>query len=176
MSVWTAMGFDDLGIAPSLLSVLETLGIETPTPVQREAIPVALAHRDLVAVAQTGTGKTLAYALPALMRLSDGPVGRNLMLVLTPTRELAQQVHGVFDVLGRPLGIRSTAIYGGVGYEAQATALKRGVSIVVATPGRLLDHMRQGRAHFGDLMILVLDEADRMLDMGFLPDIRSIIQ
>ena len=170
------MGFDDLKIVPSLLRVLETLGIETPTPVQREAIPVALAQRDLVAVAQTGTGKTLAFALPALMRLSDGPLGRNLMLVLTPTRELAQQVHGVIDVLGRPLGIRSTVIYGGIGYEAQVTALKRGVSIVVATPGRLLDHMRRGRARFSNLMILVLDEADRMLDMGFLPDIRSIIQ
>ena len=170
------MQFNDLGIDPSLLRVLETLGIETPTPVQREAIPVALAGRDLVAVAQTGTGKTLAYALPALMRLSGGPLGRNLMLVLAPTRELAQQVHGVFEEFGRPLGIRSAAVYGGVGYESQVAALKRGVSVVVATPGRLLDHMRRGQARFNELMILVLDEADRMLDMGFLPDIRSIIR
>ncbi|HPX41362.1 MAG TPA: DEAD/DEAH box helicase, partial [Candidatus Hydrogenedentes bacterium] len=150
------MQFNDLGIDPSLLRVLETLGIETPTPVQREAIPVALAGRDLVAVAQTGTGKTLAYALPALMRLSGGPLGRNLMLVLAPTRELAQQVHGVFEEFGRPLGIRSAAVYGGVGYESQVAALKRGVSVVVATPGRLLDHMRRGQARFNELMILVL--------------------
>lgn len=170
------MQFEDFELDPSLLSVLDTQGIHTPTPIQHELIPAALGGGDIVAVAQTGTGKTLGYALPALMRLSRGPLQRNTMLVLAPTRELAQQVHGVLAEVGKPLGIRCVAVYGGVGFGPQIDALKKGVAVVVATPGRLLDHMRRGNVRFNDLIILVLDEADRMLDMGFLPDIRSILR
>lgn len=170
------MQFDDLDLEPRLLRVLETQGIREPTSVQRETIPVALAGRDVVAVAQTGTGKTLAYALPALMRLVEGPTTRNMMLVLTPTRELAQQVHEVIVAVGQPLGVRSAAVYGGMGYGPQIDALKKGVAVVVATPGRLLDHMGRNNVRFDDLLILVVDEADRMLDMGFLPDIRKILR
>ncbi len=170
------MHFEDFELDPRLLRVLDTKGIETPTMIQREAIPALFEGRDMVAVAQTGTGKTLAYALPALMRLAEGRVQRNMMLVLAPTRELAQQVHGVIAELGKAVGIRCAAVYGGTGFGPQIDALKKGVGIVVATPGRLLDHMRRGNARFDDLMILVLDEADRMLDMGFLPDIKSIIR
>ncbi|HOC69582.1 MAG TPA: DEAD/DEAH box helicase [Candidatus Hydrogenedentes bacterium] len=147
-----------------------------PTPVQSKAIPPALEGRDIVAVAQTGTGKTLAFGLPALTRLSGAGRGRNRMLVLTPTRELAIQVHNVLQAFGKHMNLTSVAVYGGVGIEPQAQALRKGVDIVVACPGRLLDHINRGNARFNDLSILVLDEADRMLDMGFLPDIKRILK
>ncbi|MBN2310344.1 MAG: DEAD/DEAH box helicase, partial [Candidatus Hydrogenedentes bacterium] len=155
---------------------MHTQRIETPTPVQEQVIPVALSGRDLVAVAQTGTGKTLAFGLPCLTRLAAGPLTRNMMLVLEPTRELALQVQSVLADLGKALGIRSVCLYGGVGLGPQATALDKGCPVIVATPGRLLDHMGRGNVRFNDLTTLVFDEADRMLDMGFLPDIQRILR
>ena len=169
------MSFEDLSIDPRCLRILKAQGITEPTPVQAQAIPVALEGRDVVAVAQTGTGKTLAFGLPALTRLAADKQGRNRMLVLTPTRELAQQVHEVLESLGKKLKLRTVCVYGGVGLEPQTKALRRGSAIIVATPGRLLDHMSRGHVRFDNLSILVLDEADRMLDMGFLPDIKRIV-
>jgi ATP-dependent RNA helicase RhlE len=169
------MSFENLGIHPRLLTAISKQHITAPTPVQAGAIPPALEGRDVLGIAQTGTGKTLAFGLAALTRLAETPRGRNRMLVITPTRELAVQVHGVLNTLAGPLGLRSTCVYGGVGMGAQETALRHGCDIVVATPGRLLDHMGRGYVRFGELSVLVLDEADRMLDMGFLPDIRRIL-
>lgn len=169
------MSFETLSIDPSCLKTLKSQRITEPTPVQARAIPIALEGRDLAAIAQTGTGKTLAFALPSLTRLAQAPAGRNSMLVLTPTRELAVQVRSVIEPLAQKLGLRTACIYGGVGFGPQADALRRGCNIIVATPGRLLDHMSRGGVNFRDLRILVLDEADRMLDMGFLPDVRRIL-
>ena len=170
-----SMQFDEFGIDPRCLRVLKAQGITEPTPVQAQAIPLAIEGRDVVAVAQTGTGKTLAFALPAMTRLAAEPSTRNGMLVLTPTRELAIQVHSVIEAFGKALGLRTVCVYGGVGFEPQTQALRRGSAVVVATPGRLLDHMGRGNARFDNLSILVLDEADRMLDMGFLPDVKRIV-
>ncbi len=172
------MTFDELQITPRFLQLLKAQEITEPTPIQAAAVPPALEGRDLVAIAQTGTGKTLAFALPALTRLADLPnrAPRNAMLVLTPTRELAHQVHSVVDPLAKAAGLRTACIYGGVGMDRQTQTLRRGCSIVVATPGRLLDHMERGNVRFDQLSILVLDEADRMLDMGFMPDIRRILR
>jgi len=163
------------GLDQRCLSVLDTMGIEKPTPVQATAIPIALTGRDLVATAQTGTGKTLAFTLPSLTRLAQEKKERNRMLVLLPTRELCIQVEQVVKTMGKALRLRTALIYGGVGYNTQREQLKRGSDIIVATPGRLLDHMGQGAVRFNSLEILVFDEADRMLDMGFLPDIRRIL-
>ena len=170
------MSFDAFDLDPRCLRVLHEADITTPTPIQDQAIPVALTGRDIIGVAQTGTGKTLAFTLPSLTRLAQVKPRRNMMLVLVPTRELAVQVEKVVEDIGRPLQIRSVAIYGGVNLDRQATELRRGRAVVVATPGRLLDHMGRGNLRFDDLSILVLDEADRMLDMGFLPDIRKILR
>ena len=172
----TLMSFQDFAINQKCLKTLKAHGITIPTPVQEQAIPVALEGRDVLAIAQTGTGKTLAFALPSLTRLAalqQRP--RNGMLVLTPTRELALQVHDVMEPLATALGLNCIAVYGGTSMGKQAEALRKGRTVVVATPGRLLDHMQRGNAKFDDLSILVLDEADRMLDMGFLPDIRRIL-
>ncbi len=169
------MPFDDFEIDPRCLRVLQSQGIEIPTPVQEQAIPIALTGRDVVATAQTGTGKTLAFTLPALTTLAAGPLKHNMMLVLAPTRELAVQTHSVIEEMGKALGINSVCIYGGVNMDPQVRALRQGRSVIVATPGRLLDHMGRGNIRFEDLLMLVLDEADRMLDMGFLPDIRRIL-
>ncbi len=169
------MSFDTMGIHPKFLQALKRQNITEPTPVQAAAIPRALEDRDVVGIAQTGTGKTLAFGLPALMRLAEAPRGRNRMLVLTPTRELAQQVHDVLRPLGKQLGLFTTCIYGGAGMGAQEQALRRGCDIIVATPGRLLDHIGRGNIRFDALSVLVMDEADRMLDMGFMPDIRRIL-
>jgi ATP-dependent RNA helicase RhlE len=169
------MTFDDFEIDPRCLSVLHAQSIETPTPVQEQTIPVALTGKDVIGVAQTGTGKTLAFTLPSLTRLAQGAMQKNMMLVLAPTRELCQQVENVVADVGRPLKIKSVAIYGGVGMQPQIDKLKKGRQVIVATPGRLLDHMGRGNVRFEDLEILVMDEADRMLDMGFLPDIKRIL-
>ena len=158
------------------MSVLQAMKIKTPSPVQEQAIPVALSGRDLVVTAQTGTGKTLAFSLPSLTRLAGKKAGPNRMLVLAPTRELCVQVEMVIQDLCRSLKFHSVAVYGGVGMHAQTEKLKRGCEVVVATPGRLLDHLSRGTVKFDALEILVLDEADRMLDMGFLPDIQRIIK
>ncbi|GMV98891.1 MAG: DEAD/DEAH box family ATP-dependent RNA helicase [Candidatus Hydrogenedentota bacterium] len=171
------MSFSDLSIDDRCLRVLNAKGITNPTPVQAETIPAALDGRDVVSIAQTGTGKTLAFSLPALTKLAqEGGKGRNRMLVLTPTRELAQQVCDVLEPLGKAVGLRTCCIYGGVGMQPQTYALRRGCAIIVATPGRLLDHMERGNIRWDDLTVLVLDEADRMLDMGFMPDIQRILK
>jgi ATP-dependent RNA helicase RhlE len=173
------LSFSALGLAPELLRAVSAQGYTDPTPVQREAIPVVLSGRDLLAGAQTGTGKTAAFVLPILQRLAASEPRTNgrphiRALILAPTRELAIQVEESVRVYGANRR-RSTAIYGGVGFPGQAAALRRGVEIVVATPGRLLDHARQGTIDLRNVEILVLDEADRMLDMGFIRDIRSIL-
>jgi ATP-dependent RNA helicase RhlE len=173
------MSFSTLGLAPGLLRAVSAQGYTEPTPVQREAIPFVLAGRDLLAGAQTGTGKTAAFVLPMLQLLAstpprDGGRPRIRALILVPTRELAIQVEESVRVYGSN-SRRSTTIYGGVGFPGQLRALRNGPEIVVATPGRLLDHSRQRTIDLGAVEILVLDEADRMLDMGFIRDIRSII-
>ncbi len=173
------MSFSTLGLAPGLLRAVSAQGYTEPTPVQREAIPFVLAGRDLLAGAQTGTGKTAAFVLPMLQLLAstpprDGGRPRIRALILVPTRELAIQVEESVRVYGSN-SRRSTTIYGGVGFPGQLRALRNGPEIVVATPGRLLDHSRQRTIDLSAVEILVLDEADRMLDMGFIRDIRSII-
>src|SRR6266516_2087756 len=170
------MPFTSLGLAPELLRAVAEEGYEQPTPIQLEAIPLALAGRDLIGSAQTGTGKTAAFMLPILQRLSANGTKHVLRaLVLVPTRELAEQVLQSARAYGRHLEVSPVAVYGGVGMEPQTRALKHGVDIVVATPGRLLDHMERGHTDFSHLEVLVLDEADRMLDMGFAPDVRRIL-
>ncbi len=187
-----APSFDRLGLAPDLLRTVAAQGYTEPTPVQAQSIPIVLAGRDLLSSAQTGTGKTAAFVLPILQllhasRVAPRPVspGRGLprgatgqpirCLVLTPTRELALQVEESVRTYGAGRPIRSTTIYGGVGFQPQVNALRGGPEIVVATPGRLLDHAGQGTIDLGSVEILVLDEADRMLDMGFIRDIRKIL-
>ncbi|MEX1826546.1 DEAD/DEAH box helicase [Luteibacter sp. CQ10] len=173
------MSFDSLGLAPALLRALSEAGYEKPTPIQAAAIPEVLAGHDLMAAAQTGTGKTAAFALPLLHRLASTPLreGRRPIsaLILTPTRELAAQVQENLRDYGKHLRISSTVIFGGVGMGNQLHALRRGVDIVVATPGRLIDHMQQRSVDLSKVDVLVLDEADRMLDMGFLPALKRIL-
>ncbi len=170
------MPFTDFGLDPRLLKVLTSQKIKEPTPVQAQAIPFVLEGRDVVAIAQTGTGKTLAFALPAIHRLIQSGGGKNRILVLVPTRELCVQVEQVAEMLGRASDLTSVAVYGGMGMDKQAKALRKGSAIIVATPGRLLDHMGRKNVRFEELDVLVLDEADRMLDMGFLPDLQRIVR
>jgi ATP-dependent RNA helicase RhlE len=173
------MSFDSLGLKPELVRALSDLGYESPTAIQSQSIPLALGGRDLLAGAQTGTGKTAAFALPLLQRLSQGEAKRGprppRALILTPTRELALQVHESIRDYGKHVKLFATAIFGGAGMHPQVEALRRGVDIVVATPGRLIDHMEQRTVDLSKIEILVLDEADRMLDMGFLPAMRRIL-
>jgi len=171
------MSFEQLGIQAELLDAVAAEGYTSPTPIQARAIPVILEGRDVLGGAQTGTGKTAAFALPILQLLNKGGKGRlPRALILTPTRELAAQVEESVRTYGRNLPLRSTVIYGGVGINPQIEALRRGVDILVATPGRLLDHAGQGTLNLSKVEILVLDEADRMLDMGFINDIRKIFK
>ncbi len=167
--------FESLGLEPTLLKAVAALGYEVPTPIQREGIPPILAGRDVLGTAQTGSGKTAAFLLPILQRLHHQSGGHTRVLVLTPTRELAAQIEDALHALGKGGRVRGKAVYGGVGMEPQTHALRAGVDVVVATPGRLLDHMERRNADFRGLQVLVLDEADRMLDMGFLPDVRRIV-
>ena len=172
------MSFSQLGLSAEILRAIADQGYDTPTPIQAQAIPVVLAGRDLMAAAQTGTGKTAGFTLPILQLLSTRAAtskAKPRVLVLTPTRELAAQVEESVRTYGRHLPLKSLAIFGGVGLVPQIRALKAGVDILVATPGRLLDHLNQKNADLSGVEILVLDEADRMLDMGFIPDIRKII-
>jgi len=170
------MPFTSLGLVPELVRAVAEEGYERPTPIQQEAIPLALAGRDLIGSAQTGTGKTAAFILPILQRLARGGTARTLRaLILVPTRELAEQVLQSARAYGRHMDLTAAAVYGGVGMEPQTRALKHGADIVVATPGRLLDHMERGHVDYSRLEVLVLDEADRMLDMGFAPDVRRIL-
>lgn len=167
--------FDEFTLHPTLRQGVKEMGYRVPTPVQRRTIPHAVLGRDVIATAQTGTGKTAAFLLPILERLLPGPRGRVFALILTPTRELALQAERFLHTLGRHTRLRGVAVYGGVGMGAQEQGLRGGAEIIVATPGRLLDHMERGYVDFRNVQILVLDEADRMLDMGFLPDVRRII-
>lgn len=168
------MSFQDFGLSSEVVHGVQSMGFVDPTPIQLRAFPVILAGRDLVGTAQTGTGKTAAFALPILTML--GRHGKFRCLVLEPTRELAAQVETAFRDYGRFTDLRATVVHGGVGYGKQRKDLKEGVDVLIATPGRLLDHLEQGTMHFRDVNILVLDEVDRMLDMGFLPDVRRIVQ
>ena len=174
------MSFESLGLAPFLLRALAEQGYETPTPIQQQAIPLVLAGHDLLAGAQTGTGKTAAFGLPLLQHLGTSPQAVNgprrpRALVLAPTRELATQVHDSLRDYSKYLRIPSAVIYGGVGMGNQLDALRRGVDLVIACPGRLIDHMERRSIDLSGIEVLILDEADRMLDMGFLPSIKRIL-
>ena len=170
------MTFSRFNLSPRLTAGVRELGYEEPTPIQQLSIPPIMAGRDVMGLAQTGTGKTAAFALPILQRLEQGPRQRVRALIVAPTRELAEQINRTFADLGRQTALRSVAIYGGVGVGGQLQALRAGPEIVVACPGRLLDHIRQGTINLSLVEVLVLDEADRMFDMGFLPDVRRIIR
>ncbi len=170
------MNFDTLSLDPRINRGIAQAGYTTPTPIQEKAIPIALQGRDILGIAQTGTGKTAAFILPILHRLLDGPKKQVRALILAPTRELAQQIHGEAVILGKECGIKSVALYGGVSKKPQLEALRRGAAIVAACPGRLLDHIGEKAIDLSRVDVLVLDEADRMCDMGFLPDIRRILK
>jgi len=169
------MTFGELGLAPELLAAVQDAGYTEPTPIQRDAIPKVLQGRDIIGLAQTGTGKTAAFTLPILQRLIGGP-RRTRVLVLTPTRELAAQVEASFAKYAKHAAVSVIPVYGGVPIDPQERALRAGVDVVVATPGRLLDHLDRQNVSFDALEFLVLDEADRMLDMGFAPQINRIVQ
>jgi ATP-dependent RNA helicase RhlE len=172
--------FNSLGLIPELIQAVHDAGYTVPTPIQREAIPPALAGRDIIGLAQTGTGKTAGFTLPIIQRLLESGVAastahRVRALILTPTRELTVQVEASFRKYGKHTGIRIAPVYGGVALDPQQSKLRKGVDVVVATPGRLLDHMERQNVVFDDLEVLVLDEADRMLDMGFAPQLNRIV-
>lgn len=174
------MSFENLNLAEPIRRALKSEGYTQPTPIQKQAIPILLDHKDLLGCAQTGTGKTAAFAIPIIQSLLENPAdpsrSRQIKaLVLCPTRELAAQIGQSFNSFARFTPIRTAVIFGGVPQSAQETALIRGVDVLIATPGRLLDLMGQGYIHFGNLKWFVLDEADLMLDMGFIPDIKRII-
>ncbi len=169
------MTFAELGLPPELVQAVADKGYTSPTPIQAQAIPLLLQGRDLVGSAQTGTGKTAAFALPALARLGKHQPNGPRVLVLEPTRELAAQVDDQFRSYGKHGNFRVALVHGGVGYGPQLDALKSGVDVLVATPGRLLDHMEQRNVNFKNLEIVVLDEVDRMLDLGFIDDVTRIL-
>jgi ATP-dependent RNA helicase RhlE len=166
--------FADLGLTAPMLKALSDAGYKTPTPIQAQAVPLALKGRDLIGLAMTGTGKTAAFVIPIIERLLGGP-HRTRALILTPTRELCVQVEESFRKYGKHSGLGVIPVYGGVGYDPQVKALRGGVDVVVATPGRLLDHLEKQNVVLDEVEILVLDEADRMLDMGFAPQINRIV-
>ena len=170
------MSFETFNFHPSIMAGVRALGYVTPTPIQAQAIPPIMQGRDLIGLAQTGTGKTAAFVLPILQRLLPQPKGRVSALIISPTRELAEQTCEAINELGKETGLRSLAVYGGISIDQQKRKLRSGIEIVVACPGRLLDHLWQGTISLSDLQVLVIDEADRMFDMGFLPDIRSILK
>jgi ATP-dependent RNA helicase RhlE len=175
----TTVTFSEFDLHPSILKALSNKGYTNPTPIQEKAIPHLLKGKDLLGIAQTGTGKTAAFALPILNRLSKNKTKvktKNARtLILTPTRELASQIELNIKEYGKGLGLFSTVIFGGVGKQAQIKAMRRGVDVLIATPGRLLDLMNEGYIEYGQLEVFVLDEADRMLDMGFIKDIKKVI-
>ena len=170
------MKFETMNLNSTILSGIKSMGYETLTPIQEKTIPIALDNYDVLGLAQTGTGKTAAFLLPILQRLTMGSLGSVRSLILAPTRELAEQIHQTVIDLGSKSNIRSIALYGGVNKFPQVKALKRGVDIIVACPGRLIDHLRDGKINLSKVEILVLDEADTMCDMGFLPSIRRILR
>ncbi len=168
--------FDDFALNSRVAVGVKAAGYTKPTPIQQQAIPAVLAGRDLLGLAQTGTGKTAAFVLPMLHGLVDGPRGRIRALIVAPTRELAEQIHQEIRTLAQGTKLRSATVYGGVGMNPQAQALRGGADIIVACPGRLLDHLERGTGTLRDLELLVLDEADQMFDMGFLPAVRNIVK
>ncbi|MBI5055781.1 MAG: DEAD/DEAH box helicase [Nitrospirae bacterium] len=170
------MEFIDFNFHPNVAAGVKAAGYVTPTPIQAQAVPPVLKGSDVMGLAQTGTGKTAAFVLPILHRLMQGPRGCVRALIVAPTRELAEQTHEAIGILGRQTRLRSVTVYGGVGISLQIQKLRSGVEIVVACPGRLLDHINQRTINLSHLEVLVLDEADRMFDMGFLPDIKKIIK
>ncbi len=172
----TDQSFSSFGLNPSLLKALDEIGFETPTPIQGLAIPPLMEGRDVLASAATGSGKTAAFLLPILHRLAGKPRGTTRALVLAPTRELAQQIADHLKALACHTKIKGAAVYGGVGMQPQVRAFQKGVDVIIATPGRLLDHFQHSYARLDGLEYLVLDEADRMLDMGFMPDVRRILK
>ena len=170
------MKFEQFSFDPRILAGIQSVGYTNPTPIQQQAIPHVLEEQDVLGLAQTGTGKTAAFMLPILQRLTRGPLRKVRALVVAPTRELAEQIHEATADLSAHTKIRSISIYGGVGKGPQVAALRKGVEIVIACPGRLLDLMGDGAIDLSHVEVLVLDEADRMCDMGFLPDVRKIIK
>ena len=170
------MEFKSFNLDPSVEAGVAAAGFVTPTPIQTEAIPSVMNGRDIMGLAQTGTGKTAVFALPILHRLMQGKRGHVRSLIIAPTRELAEQIHDAINSLGKETRMRSITVYGGVNINTQIQKLKRGAEIVVACPGRLLDHMDRGTIDLTQVEVLVIDEADRMFDMGFLPDIRRILK
>jgi ATP-dependent RNA helicase RhlE len=170
------MSFKSFNFHPGIMAALSEAGYEDPTPIQEKAIPYVLQGRDVIGLAQTGTGKTAAFALPILQMLADRPRGALRAMVISPTRELAEQTCQAFTQLGGRLGLRSLAVYGGVGMDQQISRLRKGVEIVVGCPGRMLDHLWKGTLDPTRIEILVIDEADRLLDMGFLPSLRMILE
>jgi ATP-dependent RNA helicase RhlE len=169
------MQFKEFNFHPKVAAGVTAAGYVTPTPIQAESIPKVLKGLDVMGLAQTGTGKTAAFALPILHRMMDGGRKKLRALVIAPTRELAEQIHSSFNELGAQTGLRSATIYGGVGFNPQVNKLRQGTEIVVACPGRLLDHIQRGTINLSNIDTLVLDEADQMFDMGFFPDIRKIL-
>ncbi len=167
-------GFHDLGIAPILIKAITSLNFDNPTPIQKESIPVGIRGDDILAIAQTGSGKTLAYGIPMLQRLSKSKRGTGLVLV--PTRELAIQVEESLQIISRPLNIRTAVLIGGASMSLQRNVLKKNPRIIIATPGRLMDHIERRTVNLGNTEVFILDEADRMLDMGFAPDIKKIMK
>ena len=170
------MDFKNFNLHPKIAAGVSAAGFTQPTPIQEQAIPMIMQHRDVMGLAQTGTGKTAAFALPILQRLMTGRRGCVRALVIAPTRELAEQINADFSLLGKQSGLRAITVYGGVGISPQINHLKQGAEIVVACPGRLLDHIQRSTIDLSHVDVLVLDEADRMFDMGFLPDIRRIVK
>ncbi len=170
------MNFKSFNLHPHIEAGIEAMGYAVPTPIQTQCIPSVLQNRDVMGMAQTGTGKTAAFVLPILQRLMDGNRKRVQCLIIAPTRELAEQTHDHIRQLGRYTKLKSVTVYGGVEKHIQIKKLRDGVEIVVACPGRLLDLMNQGVIDLSRLKVLVLDEADRMFDMGFLPDVREILK
>jgi ATP-dependent RNA helicase RhlE len=170
------MSFETFNFHPSIMAGVRALGYSIPTPIQIQSIPLIMQGRDLIGLAQTGTGKTTAFVLPILQRLLQGPRGRVRALIISPTRELTEQTCETVNDLGEQSGLQSIAIYGGVSMEQQTQRLRSGIEIVAGCPGRLLDHLWKGTLNLSHLEVLVIDEADRMFDMGFLPSIRGVLE
>ena len=171
------MKFNDFALRPEILQAVADAGYEIPTPIQQQAIPIILTGSDLLGIAQTGTGKTAAFVLPMIERLASGRAKARMprSLILSPTRELATQTANYFETYGKHLQLSMALLIGGVGMDEQWRLLERGVDVLIATPGRLLDQFERGKVLLGGVTILVIDEADRMLDMGFMPDVERIV-